>query len=188
MATNREDESREVDSCELCGLTSENGATLLRCQQCKQVLYCSKDCQKEHWPDHKRECIHPHKEFQLGEFVRMFHKNGFLPLENQFSSVGATPVGELPPVVCRRETAEELILMRNDMTAPNDPPPHLHLNSHNGKLKINVMHDNSLRRWLQMLVPIQLWKDGFGVRSEHDSEPLKLLEVHFPTMEIPLWV
>lgn len=29
---------------------------LVRCSKCKQVFYCSRRCQKSHWPYHKREC------------------------------------------------------------------------------------------------------------------------------------
>ncbi|XP_026234801.1 histone-lysine N-methyltransferase SMYD3 [Anabas testudineus] len=30
--------------------------TLLRCSQCKMARYCGINCQKQAWPDHKREC------------------------------------------------------------------------------------------------------------------------------------
>ena len=28
-----------------------------RCGQCKQVFYCSKECQTAHWKTHKRQCV-----------------------------------------------------------------------------------------------------------------------------------
>ena len=33
-----------------------NEATL-RCSRCKKVWYCSKECQKKHWPVHKARCV-----------------------------------------------------------------------------------------------------------------------------------
>lgn len=30
--------------------------TLKRCSRCKEVSYCSKTCQRTHWPDHKSSC------------------------------------------------------------------------------------------------------------------------------------
>jgi hypothetical protein len=40
----------------LCANCSALGADLLRCTGCSQVHYCSKTCQKEHWPQHKKKC------------------------------------------------------------------------------------------------------------------------------------
>ncbi|XP_022086655.1 uncharacterized protein LOC110977121 isoform X2 [Acanthaster planci] len=42
--------SEDPKPCVLCGKTS-----LLRCSKCKSS-YCSRECQKEHWPTHKHEC------------------------------------------------------------------------------------------------------------------------------------
>ncbi|XP_006897801.1 PREDICTED: histone-lysine N-methyltransferase SMYD3 [Elephantulus edwardii] len=39
--------------CECCLLGKEK---LLRCSQCQVAKYCSAECQKKAWPDHKREC------------------------------------------------------------------------------------------------------------------------------------
>lgn len=30
--------------------------SLSKCGKCKRVSYCSQDCQKEHWKNHKRAC------------------------------------------------------------------------------------------------------------------------------------
>lgn len=38
--------------------SSSNGADLSTCAGCKKVRYCSKDCQKQHWKDHKLYCKH----------------------------------------------------------------------------------------------------------------------------------
>ena len=37
----------------------ENRVTLQRCGRCRQVLYCSRDCQRAHWPRHKSDCAAP---------------------------------------------------------------------------------------------------------------------------------
>ncbi|XP_041644416.1 histone-lysine N-methyltransferase SMYD3 [Cheilinus undulatus] len=44
-------QAREV--CHHCFTRHE---TLLRCSQCKMARYCNLSCQKQAWPDHKREC------------------------------------------------------------------------------------------------------------------------------------
>uniref|UniRef100_A0A673MCS3 [histone H3]-lysine(4) N-trimethyltransferase n=1 Tax=Sinocyclocheilus rhinocerous TaxID=307959 RepID=A0A673MCS3_9TELE len=40
-------------ACQSC---LKRGESLSRCSQCKTARYCSAQCQKQAWPDHKREC------------------------------------------------------------------------------------------------------------------------------------
>jgi hypothetical protein len=40
-------------SCLACGATTER---LKRCSRCKAAQYCSPDCQRRDWPEHKLEC------------------------------------------------------------------------------------------------------------------------------------
>lgn len=46
-------------SCANCGAPGTNDLTLKLCSRCKLVSYCGKDCQVQHWKDHKKFCISP---------------------------------------------------------------------------------------------------------------------------------
>jgi len=46
----------EGNSCNWCGTTKSKTGTLFLCSGCKDMYYCSRDCQKQEWSDHKREC------------------------------------------------------------------------------------------------------------------------------------
>ena len=39
--------------CAMCGAIA---AKLKRCTACKSVSYCTRECQQQHWPQHKLEC------------------------------------------------------------------------------------------------------------------------------------
>lgn len=41
-----------MEACAQCGKSEPTK----RCQQCQQAAYCGKDCQKQHWKAHKKEC------------------------------------------------------------------------------------------------------------------------------------
>lgn len=42
-----------------CPTAPDANPTLLRCARCQVVRFCSVDCQKACWPDHKKECRRP---------------------------------------------------------------------------------------------------------------------------------
>ncbi|KAK0726537.1 hypothetical protein B0T21DRAFT_371777 [Apiosordaria backusii] len=45
------------DQCNVCWAEkSDNGGELLKCSKCKKVRYCSQECQKIDWKDHKKVC------------------------------------------------------------------------------------------------------------------------------------
>ena len=43
-------------TCANCGTGEEDENKLKACTACKLVRYCSRDCQKAHWPRHKKAC------------------------------------------------------------------------------------------------------------------------------------
>ncbi|OTA99712.1 hypothetical protein M426DRAFT_67268 [Hypoxylon sp. CI-4A] len=46
-----------VDKCRCCSKTEgPNGAKLLRCARCRDVSYCSAECQRKDWKKHRAEC------------------------------------------------------------------------------------------------------------------------------------
>jgi hypothetical protein len=47
--------SRKATGCNNC-LKKESECKLLLCAKCKEIMYCSKDCQRADWPDHKPQC------------------------------------------------------------------------------------------------------------------------------------
>ena len=42
--------------CAGCGKEGGEDAPLRKCSRCKTVYYCSRTCQKIHWPEHKSVC------------------------------------------------------------------------------------------------------------------------------------
>ena len=47
-------------TCGQCGRTEDQGETFNHCSRCKDVSYCSKACQKQHWRGgHKDTCQAP---------------------------------------------------------------------------------------------------------------------------------
>ena len=42
----------KAHACALCGFVG----TRFRCGQCRDTFYCSRSCQRQHWPEHKELC------------------------------------------------------------------------------------------------------------------------------------
>ena len=42
--------------CDECGVEAGGAISLKRCKSCMLVKYCNADCQKNHWPTHKKLC------------------------------------------------------------------------------------------------------------------------------------
>ncbi|KAI2635656.1 hypothetical protein GGS26DRAFT_589327 [Hypomontagnella submonticulosa] len=46
-----------VDKCRNCNATKgRNSGGLMKCSRCKEVMYCSPDCQRKDWKKHRMEC------------------------------------------------------------------------------------------------------------------------------------
>ncbi|PRP89250.1 hypothetical protein PROFUN_02124 [Planoprotostelium fungivorum] len=48
--------SETVDVCSYCRRTPEEGTPFLKCARCLLSSYCSKQCQRDDWPEHKSLC------------------------------------------------------------------------------------------------------------------------------------
>ena len=47
----------EIDvCCADCGGVAGGGISLKTCKSCMLVKYCNAECQRNHWPKHKKEC------------------------------------------------------------------------------------------------------------------------------------
>ncbi|KIY64492.1 hypothetical protein CYLTODRAFT_358363, partial [Cylindrobasidium torrendii FP15055 ss-10] len=46
----------KLDSCSKCSKKAQAASELKLCAACKEVAYCSKDCQESDWPQHKSVC------------------------------------------------------------------------------------------------------------------------------------
>ena len=53
---NTTDDNDNPMSCANCGKGEEDSISLKNCMACKMVKYCSRDCQKAHRSQHKKEC------------------------------------------------------------------------------------------------------------------------------------
>lgn len=55
--------------CAACRKASSPDEKFMRCSSCRVVRYCSPQCQREHWPTHKRTCPEQAKIYKQDRFV-----------------------------------------------------------------------------------------------------------------------
>jgi len=56
MSANSIDEAATNEVCASCGIAAGSDIKLRKCTACKNVKYCSVECQKNHRPKHKKAC------------------------------------------------------------------------------------------------------------------------------------
>jgi MYND finger protein len=68
--------------CFVCDKT-ELTSKLFRCGKCKNIAYCSQECQLAHWPEHKKTCDTP---LMQGEITKVdVHKSMDIIMGNTFA-------------------------------------------------------------------------------------------------------
>jgi hypothetical protein len=50
---------RGIQFCRKCDEVDDASERFKQCSRCKVAYYCSRECQKEHWKIHKKECLPP---------------------------------------------------------------------------------------------------------------------------------
>lgn len=63
-----------------CGLAECDKEGTQRCGGCKETFYCSKECQKTHWKQHKYDCRKGFKFMKLPKEIRDKVSKSFLVL------------------------------------------------------------------------------------------------------------
>eukprot|EP01102_Stenamoeba_stenopodia_P020881 TRINITY_DN8288_c0_g1_i1.p1 TRINITY_DN8288_c0_g1~~TRINITY_DN8288_c0_g1_i1.p1 ORF type:complete len:325 (+),score=68.03 TRINITY_DN8288_c0_g1_i1:317-1291(+) len=77
-------QTQKFGICGHCGKSASH-----RCSRCKSVLYCSQDCQKTHWPDHKPNCKPPGT--QTATTTQETQTNGSAATSTDNNSTSSTP-------------------------------------------------------------------------------------------------
>ncbi|ORY15658.1 hypothetical protein BCR33DRAFT_338975 [Rhizoclosmatium globosum] len=85
--------------CNLCGTVAVNASKsitshiplkysrLKKCKACSAVYYCSRECQREHWKEHKLSC-RPVHELKKGDLVRLLGLSDSSDLNRRFRELG----------------------------------------------------------------------------------------------------
>jgi MYND finger len=80
-------------TCDHCNKTKEElglKSKLKVCSVCKLAFYCSVDCQKKQWKEHKVYCRKPTNDFRAGDFVKI-KKGSYTNGGATVGSIGSTP-------------------------------------------------------------------------------------------------
>jgi hypothetical protein len=61
----------ETASCQVCEKGKAEGVKLSFCNSCRSVSYCSRECQKADWKNHKSIC----KKLNVGDAKQIVHSD-----------------------------------------------------------------------------------------------------------------
>lgn len=184
---------------------------LLKCAKCKSVWYCSKECQKKHWPKHKPTCHEDERSSGLLKLVQMITINpvifGYLKVGAVFACglLDNPRIGFDTPFLARVEIAIE----------PSDILDFVGLYFNDkavGEKLQGMVQINAITPWKSssMQAPLtpkrlNLWHEararcnaeGFakdpvglvefvGCRSEHDAGNSMTTQLHIPAVALTI--
>ncbi|KAG1782373.1 hypothetical protein EV702DRAFT_378204 [Suillus placidus] len=163
--------------CTQCQMSLEKP---LKCAKCKSVWYCSKECQKKHWPTHKSRCHEVERSSGALKFIRMFVVN---PILMGLLKVGVVidcglidnpRIGFDVPFGVRVDIAIE----------PSDILDFVGLYFNNKLVKeklLGMVQVNAMTPWELTPERLNKWREA---RARHDAEEdsgnAATAEVHFP--------
>lgn len=109
-------EAKIMRTCELCGIESEK--ILFGCGSCRKYRYCSKECQRAHWPEHKYECrilsrerlmhlgkIIMKKKRSIDEFLNFYTKNRLESIVD--AGCGANSLAHIIRIDCKADQCND---------------------------------------------------------------------------------
>ncbi|KAG2067525.1 hypothetical protein BDR04DRAFT_1104946 [Suillus decipiens] len=138
----------------------------LKCTKCKSVWYCSKECQKKHWPTHKPRCHEVERSSGALKFVRMFILN---PILMAFLKVGVAidcglldnarigfdvPFGVRVDIAIEPSNILDFVGLYFDNKSPEE------------KLQ-GMVQINAMTPWELTSEPLRKWREA---RARHDAE------------------
>jgi len=96
--------------CEMCPKTARDvGKRLMRCTNCYGANYCSKDCQKNHWPGHKKTCVKRPAPVDDSVAIHMPSPTAATVSTTTTTTTLATPTATTKPPVDESEPVRKLL-------------------------------------------------------------------------------